>query len=586
MYKKILSVAIVTLLAASIFMGIPLARASPDYIGVWPVSYEGTSVGEEFDIAINVSATNLAGFEYKFRWNNTLLEVVDYTLTPPWAGYFTGTDVITDLGDGRDQHFLGVASLPTTGWTGETTICTYIFKVKYKPTFPAPDGYSLLDLVDTKFADPSANPIAHDEYDGEYIIYAGAPTLPTIYVDPPAKTGVYGTPFTVDIKIKDLDSAYDLMGWEFWLKYNTSLLDCLDVTIGPFLSDFAGAYGTYGLVRFGDDYYPPYSNVTYEMMGELSAAEVLLGNHTTPYGAGVLATVTFNVTFETEVYPPPTCPLELYIVKLANSAAEPIGRFVEDGFYTAPYKVLGRAIDLYTEHERWLDVWTPYIGEGPNVQADAYSPQENVTLCVKVTYNEDPVCNKPVAFEIHGPENEISNITFTRTAFTNSEGIACITFRIPWPCENADDIIFGIWNITACVDIAEVTVCDTLTFEVGWILEITSLELVDSGGAAMSSVIKGGHAYFNMTITSISMVDRSGVLTVVIYDDLGVPVGFATCNYDTAVNGTEVWNFDIYIPTWAYRGTGTAYGNIYTAMPTVGGVPYCPEESITFGLTS
>jgi len=170
MYKKILSVAIVTLLAASIFMGIPLARASPDYIGVWPVSYEGTSVGEEFDIAINVSATNLAGFEYKFRWNNTLLEVVDYTLTLPWAGYFTGSDVITDLGDGRNQHFFGVSSLPVIGWTGETTICNYTFRVAYKPTSPEPDGYSLLDLVDTKFSNPSANPIAHDEYDGEYTI--------------------------------------------------------------------------------------------------------------------------------------------------------------------------------------------------------------------------------------------------------------------------------------------------------------------------------------------------------------------------------------------------------------------------------
>jgi hypothetical protein len=583
--KKMLALTIATLLAASILMGIPLVKASPDYIGVWPVSYEGHTIGEEFTIDINVSAINLAGFEYKFRWNNTLLEVISYSITPPWATYFIGGDVMTDLGDGRNQHLLGVSSLPVTGWTGETTICTYTFKVKYAPYFPEPDGYSLLDLVDTKFADTVPLPIPHDEYDGEYTIKAGVPPLPTVYVDPPTVTGVYGATFTVDIKIRELAAVWDLMGWEFWLKYNTDVLDCLDVEIGPFLGGFVGPSGRFNITKFGDDYYPPYSNITFEMMGEVSVAEVLLGNHTKPYGNGILATITFNATWETTVYPPPSYPLELYIVKLVDSTAHPIGHFVEDGVYITPYKVTGRDIDLYTENERCPD-WTNVIGIGPHEEADAYAPQENVTLYAKVTYNGDPVQNKLVAFEIHGPENSIYNVTFTRTAFTNADGIANVTFRIPWPCEDSDTIIFGTWYIYACVDIAEVKVSDDLTFEVGWILEIIDLELVDSLGASRTSVSKTEYAYFNMTIKSISIdVVKHALLTVVIYDDLGVPVGFMTFTYNTTMP-EEVFNFQIYIPKWAYKGAGTAYGNIYTAMPTTCGVPYCPEYSITFGITS
>jgi len=170
--KKFLATVIVGLLTASMTMALtPFAAASPDdWIAVYPAYYEGTTIGEEFTIDINISVANLAGFEYKFRWNNTLLEVTKIQITPPWATYFIGSNVTSDLGDGRNQHFLGVASLPTTGWTGETTICTYTFRVIYKPHFPEPDGYSLLDLVDTKFSDPSATPIPHETYDGEYTI--------------------------------------------------------------------------------------------------------------------------------------------------------------------------------------------------------------------------------------------------------------------------------------------------------------------------------------------------------------------------------------------------------------------------------
>lgn len=179
MNGKVKSAAWITLILISIAtIGIALhykpaiVKASPDWIAVSPLSYEGSTIGEEFTVDINVSVTGLVGFEYKFIWNNTLLDVIQITITPPWGGYFIGGNATTDLGDGRTQHLLGVASLPTTGFTGDATICTYTFKVIYAPYFPEGDGYSLLDLQDTKFSDTSANPITHDTYDGEYAIKA------------------------------------------------------------------------------------------------------------------------------------------------------------------------------------------------------------------------------------------------------------------------------------------------------------------------------------------------------------------------------------------------------------------------------
>lgn len=44
--------------------------------------------------------------------------------------------------------------------------------------------------------------------------------------------------------------------------------------------------------------------------------------------------------------------------------------------------------------------------------SDAFSLDEEVTVYASVTFNEYPEAMIPVAFEIHGPENPLYNITF------------------------------------------------------------------------------------------------------------------------------------------------------------------------------
>lgn len=408
MSGKVRSVAWITLILISIAtIGIALqnqpVKALPDdWITVYPASYEGTTIGEEFTIKINISVADLAGFEYKFRWNNTLLNVTQIDITPPWSGYFIGANETSDLGDGRDQHLLGVAALPITGWTGEATICTYTFKVIYAPYPPEPDGYSLLDLEDTKFSDPAAQPIIHDTYDGEYTIksvmhdiavthvtpstdikYLGGivrievtvdnigtenetfpltvyvnttavetkdvtviahaartfvftwnttgealgkytikaeagvlphetktedntltdgtvslitlpENIPYLEVDPPIVdvTPADGT-FTVNVWIKNLDEDWNLAGWEFRLWYNTAILDVVTVGEGAFLKGFGSTYFVAKYGKEGWDQIPLDS--TFEKEGSVLAGCTLISG-STPYGEGIIATITFNAT--------------------------------------------------------------------------------------------------------------------------------------------------------------------------------------------------------------------------------------------------------------------------------------------------
>ncbi|MEM3623248.1 MAG: PKD domain-containing protein [Candidatus Bathyarchaeia archaeon] len=270
----------------------------------------------------------------------------------------------------------------------------------------------------------------------------------------------------------------------------------------------------------------------------------------------------------------------------AEPSYVPTASITHDVLVKAP--AVGRIIDLYTQNTRHPDYTTDKTGEGidssvtdPSVnrQVDSYAPQDLVTLYAKVTYNNAPVANKEVAFEIHGPTNNYQNIIIYRQAFTDANGIATIDFRIPWPDEHAKDIVFGNWTIMAKVDIAEQWVSDSHWFYVHWIIDIENVQLLDSAYTPTVDFVRGvDTAYINVTVYNWAMTSRNATITVVIYDELGVPVGTNVINFNNIPGETAVSQItNIPIPNWAYVGYGNVYVNAFTKLPWECGVCYCPE---------
>jgi len=235
---------------------------------------------------------------------------------------------------------------------------------------------------------------------------------------------------------------------------------------------------------------------------------------------------------------------------------------------------LGPAIDVYTdrggEGPGYDETHTPYPYK--TSWSDAYGPQEEVLVCAKVTYNDEPVEHKLVAFEVKDPTG---TTRLTRTAFTNEEGIACVTFRIPWEGGAAEDM-FGAWAIIGTVDIAGDVVDDICKFKFGYILNIA--EVIITG----SPLYKGDDLSVSVDIDNLSWNSQDTYLTIVLYDECGVPIGMATD--DVTVMGEDGMSpiYTITIPTWAFVGTGLAYSNLFTAAPSAGGTPWCPEDSGVF----
>jgi hypothetical protein len=238
----------------------------------------------------------------------------------------------------------------------------------------------------------------------------------------------------------------------------------------------------------------------------------------------------------------------------------------------------GPALDVYTNHGGFYNM----------TNATAYGPQELIVVYANVTYNGAPVVNKDVVFEIRDADGDLVAILFGRS---NVDGVATADYRLPWPDTANPEDTFGVWSVSATVDISQTVNFDRVCFVFDYILEITDLSV------SPASVVRGDALEVTMTVRNIDVLSHDCLVAVTLLDEAHVPVGVVTLagsvvagagavagEYpSTAGVGTFAYTFSV--PTYAYVGLATAHGNVLTGLPSAGGVAYCPEVTTNFSIT-
>ena len=222
-------------------------------------------------------------------------------------------------------------------------------------------------------------------------------------------------------------------------------------------------------------------------------------------------------------------------------------------------------LDVYTQRE-------PFSGKGFNQSSDAFAPQELVMLYGLVTYNDAPVPDKLVSFNVYDPNG---TLLASRSNTTNADGIAVASFRL----EN--NATFGTYLVIGSVEVAGHIAEDYLRFEVGWIINIVGLETVDNLGDPKIEFRKGEAVFVNIFLRNIASTPRDVTLTIVMYDEKSQPV--AVTAFQTTVDSgwAELKSaFTLSVPDWGLVGLATIYANALTDWSWNQGVPYCPENSI------
>jgi len=300
-----------------------------------------------------------------------------------------------------------------------------------------------------------------------------------------------------------------------------------------------------------------YKLVGFEVRNAIGEAVLYRSNMTDANG---LATISFTIRGD--------CLPEIFGTWTALATTSVAEQTISD---MLTFKVIGPLLDIYTQKPE------PYSGKGSDQPSDAFAPQEEVILYGEAHYTCEPIEYKFVAFEVKDPTGQTIDY---RVGATNASGIAMVTFRL------ASNATFGNYTVFASVEIVGKNVSDTLTFRVGWIIELLAVKTVDPNGAGKTVFAKGEQIHFNITAKNIAFTSKTVTFTVVARDVENVPIGLITLQDWVISPGTSViLLMSVGIPKWAYIGVAAVYANAYTNLPTTGGVPYCPEASIEFLIT-
>ena len=556
-------------------------------------STDGQSVGYQF--WANITLTNFTDvytWQIKLLFDADLLNAVQaiYPADHIFAGKTTApVSPVIDNVTGSVLFGNSLSGAPNGVNGTDARLCQIQFEIMEEPT-PGPGNFLECDLTffvgtgGTFLLDSIGGDIASIKNEG-YYNFAWAPpsTEPYLEVIPVltelGKTGemIVGVPakseFEVGIYIRNLDEGWRLIAAQAMLYYNTSVLEYMSATEGPFMLDATwNLYGTYPIVIPESDY--------------VIFGDIILPNGTgywdqtelpnTDGHNGLLFTMKFKALVQEEYPWSLTTALDLSKLDSREIGVDVDNNYIVfDPSIDAAVKIYGYVLG------RQIDVFTQWGGQGPNQPSDMFAPQDLVNLTALVTYNLDPVQHKIVYFYIVSPTG---TFVFERTDMTNGTGHASTWFRIPWPCVNYNDII-GVWNVTVTVSIAEETVTDFMQFKVGWYIELVSITPKETEWLKDGPKYQADPMEYTVVYRTWSQRMQSGIISVIVYDNLQVPI--ATAHINVTIGGATPWCTYAYgnvtvsmpAPSWAYIGPGKAYANCYSELPWNGGHAMCPEVS-------
>ncbi len=523
----------------------------------------------------------ISGASFTLNYDLNIISLVSATLDPA----FTGTVDTTTPG------VIIVSATPSGTMSGSFPVLSATFELQNQGVYPGDALSQTANLVLTGVnLEDTVGPIPVNAIENGVVQLDAKVTLafpyltvtpPTIYSGTDLVIGnQFGKTFTVQVNINNLAVQWHLVAIQFRLQYDSSLVQLVSVSEGPFLAPFDNGQGTF-FVAVNTLHDPLYGD-------NVAVGDMLLPNTdgvwtVFPFGSGVVATFTFAYVGQDFVN---TYNMPLNLVDFSLPPGEQV-YFIDNTGATIQYDALNQAggmviIQPISTIGRRIDVWmqypAPYGGQGLNQPADLVVPQQIIILTAKVTYNWWPVVNKKVTFNIYDNEG---NLVAVLEAITGADGHAVTSYRMPWPLDNPEGL-FGVWTVVASVSVADVTVTDTLTFHYDYLVEILN--------ATVDKVNYNHLDYMAVTVTYGSHAQQMYpvFLTATLQDNLLVPVSVAFTGL--SVSGATFCTLKVYptatltlfVPYYAYAGAATVRVDFLDKSPMDGThTAVTPEDTIS-----
>jgi len=250
----------------------------------------------------------------------------------------------------------------------------------------------------------------------------------------------------------------------------------------------------------------------------------------------------------------------------------------EDGLVMIYGRILAGCIDLYggAENNGYGSFPNPFPdpfgGRGWHQPMDLVTPRSEVIFYAWVAYNMDPVAYDDVTFLIEGPQG-YSSIMY---ALTNANGVANVTFEMPWSDENPESLM-GCWNATATATVGDVTVADSMLFFYSYLVNIADVT------TDKSVYNHGEEVTINIIFGTLSMQSYPSLFLITVLDSTNLTIGFVSMLMST---GGSIHFGQMYyvmcslcftIPIFAHSGYASISVECFDKNPEMGGLRWCPQ---------
>ena len=511
---------------------------------------------------------------FKLTYNGTLTETeaANITIAPEWL---TSSVSVTPGDPGEIAIFVeDYVTPPPSGDVLVATIKFHIIGQGASPPRTAGDyDESVLDFYDVLLMD-TYGPITTEPHIGAVIRVECYVALPLPYMEVVPNDTVmgpdlvvgdqYAKNFQIEVWIKNVSEYWFMVGIQFRLSFDESIVDVVSIEEGSFLPQFNNTPTppyTYFIsyVEYNDPVYG-----THVLVGDLLLPNATGDWNVFPKGEGPVAIITFKPLVQswTETYYDEFNFIE---VVFADKEAKPItpGTSINGTYTCLPIEAVGPVIDV------WMQYPAPFGGQGLMQPADLVVPQQLLCLTAKVTYNWWPVPQKLVTFWIYDDDG---NLVTDLQGMTDDYGHVTECFRMPF--YDAEDY-FGVWYVNATVSVCEEVVYDIMEFHFDWLVRIWKVTTDKEEYAHLETVEitveYGSHAqqYYDLVL-KIAMFDNQSYPIGLVYAD--ITVGGATfCEYKNYTT-----TLTITIPWWAAAGQATIEVHF---IEHLGGVAVTPEAT-------
>jgi hypothetical protein len=286
------------------------APALPNVVLTSNVTSLGPSNAINKTFTVNCTVQNISllyGADIEIGWDNTTIQYVSHTVTMPVEEYPGGllhspTLPVEDVENSDPAPFgsnialaapgtnywLSEASLaPAAPFNGTGTAFTMVFKVIKQPL--GMTTHIKIGFTSVTLANESAGVISCTTSNCTITLYGAAqPAGPTIKISSVKYTGTIPYTFTTNVSIANLNSYWDLGGFDIRLSYDPQVMQAININVDP--SKWFNASWPNGelVIKNQTD------NVNGEVWVALLGLPGLNQTHTPLTGSAVLFTVTFS----------------------------------------------------------------------------------------------------------------------------------------------------------------------------------------------------------------------------------------------------------------------------------------------------